>query len=58
MQGLCTQDVSQGRLGQQPGGVVRVLHVGHGDGGIGDAVVDDGIDGHCHGVSGQDLHTT
>ena len=29
VQGLGAQDVPQGGLGQQPGGVVGVLHVGH-----------------------------
>ena len=40
MERLGAEDVPQGGLGQQPGGVVGVLHVCHRDGGVGDPVVD------------------
>ena len=43
MQVLGTQDIPQGSLGQQPGGVVGVLHVGHGDGGVGHPVEHHGV---------------
>ena len=55
MQILGTQDVPQRGLGQQTRGVVSVLHVGHWDGGIGHAVVDDSIHRHRHRVLGENL---
>ena len=55
MQVLRAKDVSQGGLSQQPGGVVRVLHVGHGDGGVGHPVEHHRVHRDSHGVLGQDL---
>ena len=40
MQVLGSQHIPQRGLGQQSGGVVGVLHVGNGDGGVGDPVED------------------
>ena len=51
MERLGAEDVPQGGLGQQPGGVVGVLHVGHGDGGVGHPIVHHGINTHCHRVA-------
>ena len=52
MEALGTEDVSQRGLSQKSRGVMRVFHVGHGDGGVGHAVVDDGVHGDRHRVSG------
>ena len=52
VQVLRTQDVSERGLRQQTRRVVGIFHVGHRDGGVGDAVVDDGVDGDCHRVFG------
>jgi hypothetical protein len=35
--------------------VMRILDVGHRHGRVRHPVVDDGVDGHCDGVFGQDL---
>ena len=51
MKVLGSQDVSQCGLRQQPRGVVSVFHVGHGDGGVGDAVIDDGVHRDRHRVA-------
>ena len=55
MEVLCAQYVSQRGLRQEPRGVVRILHIGHGDCRVGDTVVDHGVHRHGHGVFGQDL---
>ena len=55
MQVLGAEHVAQRGLGQQPGRVVGVLHVGHADGGVADPVVDDGVHGHGDAVLGQHL---
>ena len=52
---LCAQNIPECGLGQQPGGVVGILHVGHGYGGVGDPVVHHSIHRHRHRVLGQDL---
>ena len=41
----------EGGLCQQAGGVVGVLHVGHGDGGVGHPVVDHSVHRHRHRVA-------
>ena len=55
VQVFCPKDVPQGGLGQQPGGVVGVLHVGHADRGVADPVVDHGVHRDRHRVLGQNL---
>ena len=55
VEALGTEDISQSGLSQKSGGVVGVLDVGHGHRGVGDPVVDDRVDGDCHGVFCQDL---
>ena len=55
MEVLGAENVPQRGLREEARRVVRVLDVGHGDGGVGDAVVDHGVDGHGHRVFGQDL---
>ena len=51
MQGLGAEDVPQRGLCQQPSGVVGVLHVGHGDGGVGHPIVDHSVHRHGHRVA-------
>ena len=41
----------EGGLCQEAGGVVGVLHVGHGDGGVGHPVVDHSVHRHRHRVA-------
>ena len=55
---LGAEDVPQSGLGQQPGAVVGVLHVGHAHGGVTDPVVDHRVHRHRHAVLGQDLTET
>jgi hypothetical protein len=55
VEGSLAHDVAQGGLGEEAGRVVGVLHVGDGHGGVGDAVVDDGVHRHGHAVLGQNL---
>ncbi len=55
MEVLGTQDVPERGLRQQSGGVVGILHVGHGHRGVGHPIVDDGIHRHRHGVFCQNL---
>ena len=43
MEVLGAQDVPEGGLCQQPRAVVGVLHVSHGDRGVGDPVVDHSV---------------
>ena len=45
----------EGGLGEEARGAVGVLDVRDGDGGVGHAVVDDGVDGDGDGVLGEDL---
>ena len=45
----------EGGLCQEAGGVVTVLHVGHGDGGVGHPVEHHRVHRHRHRVLGQDL---
>ena len=52
---LGAEDVPQSGLGQQPGAVVGVLHVGHAHGGITDPVVDHRVHRHRDTVLGQHL---
>ena len=49
------QNVPESRLRQQPRRVMRVLHVGDGHRGIGDAVVNNGVYRHCHRVLREHL---
>ena len=35
--------------------MMRVLHIGHGHGGVGHSIVDYGIDGHGHGILRENL---
>ena len=51
------QNVPERRLRQQPRRVMRVLHVGDGDCGVGDAVVDNRVYRHCHRILGQNLES-
>ena len=55
VQVLGTQDVPERGLRKQPRGVVRVLHIGHGDRCVRYSVVDNSVDRHCHGVLCQNL---
>ena len=55
MEILGAEHAGQGRLGEQRGRVVGVLHVGLGHGGVGDAIVDDSIHRDGDRVLGQDL---
>ena len=50
---LSAEDVPQGGLGEQPGAVVGVLHVGHADGGVTDPVVDYRVHRHRYAVLGE-----
>lgn len=50
------QHVAQRGLSQQAGRVVRVGHVGHGNRGVGHAVVDDSVYRYRHTVFGQHLN--
>ena len=43
VQCLCAKDIPKCGLGQQSRAVVSVLHIGNGDCGVGDPVVDNGI---------------
>ena len=52
---LGAEDVTQSCLSEQAGRPMRVLDVGDRDGCVGDAVVDDGVDGYCHRILRQDL---
>ena len=54
-EGLGSQDVTERGRRQQPRAVLRILHVGDGDGGVADAVVHDSIHSHGYTVFGQDL---
>ena len=58
MQIFGAEDVAQRRLGQQPGRVMGVLHVGHRHGCVGHAVIDDGVHRDCHAVPRQHLPQT
>ena len=55
MKVLGAEDVPQSRLGQQPGAVVGVLHVGHAHGGVTDPVVNHRVHRHRDTVLGQHL---
>ena len=50
-----SENVPERSLCQKPSRVVSVLHVGHRHRGVGHAVVDDGVDGHRHGVTSKHL---
>ena len=52
---LCAENVPQRGLREEARRVMRVLDVGHRDGGVGDPVVDHGVHRHGHGVLGQNL---
>ncbi len=52
---LCSQDVPERGLSQESGGVVGVLHIGHGHSGVGHTVVHHCIHRHRHRVSCQYL---
>lgn len=54
-QALCTQDVPQGGLGQQPGSSICIGDVSHSQSSIRDPVVHHTINTHCHRVFGQNL---
>ena len=45
----------EGGLCQEPRGVVTVLHIGHGDGGVGHPIEHHRVHRHRHRVLGQDL---
>ena len=55
MEVLGSEDVPQCGLRQKPSGVVRILHIGHRDGCVGDPVVDYCVHRHGHRVLGQNL---
>ena len=52
---FCTQNISQGGLRQQPGGVVSILYVSHWHCCIGHSVINNCIDGNRHWIFGQNL---
>ena len=55
---FCTQNISQGGLRQQPGGVVSILYVSHWHCCIGHSVINNRIDGNRHWIFGQNLMGT
>ena len=55
MEVLGAQDVPQCGLGQHPGAVVTVLHVGHRNRGVRDSEEHDCVNRHSHAVLGQNL---
>lgn len=55
MERLCTQDVAQGRLCQKTCGMMGVLNVGHGNGGVTHAIVNDSIHRNGDRVSREHL---
>ena len=55
---FCTQNISQGGLRQQPGGVVSILYVSHWHCCIGHSVINNCIDGNRHWIFGQNLMGT
>ena len=55
MEVLGAQDVSESGLGQHPRAVVTVLHVSHGDRGVGDSEEHDRVNRHSHAVLCQNL---
>ena len=55
VQVLGSENVPQRGLGKEARRMVGVLHVGHGDGGVGDPVVYHGVHRHGHRVLGQNL---
>lgn len=52
MERSCTHGIPQGRLREESGGMMCVFHVGNGDCGIVDSVVDDSVDGHGDRILG------
>lgn len=55
MQGPRAHGVAERRLGEQPGAVVGVLHVGDRDRGVVHAIIDDRVHRHGHAVLRQHL---
>ena len=50
-----SENVSERGGREKPGGSRGVLHIGDGHGGVIDAIVDDSIHGHCHGIFRKNL---
>lgn len=52
---LGPQDISEGGLGEQSGGEIRIRHIGHGGDGVADAEVHHSVHADRNRVLGQDL---
>ncbi len=57
LESVCAQNVSQGGLGQQARGAVRIRDVLDGHNGVVDVEVDDGVNENGHAVLGENLST-
>ena len=55
---LGPQDVPKGGLGQEPGAVMCVFHIGHTYGGVTNSVVHHRVNRNCHAVLRQYLNIT